>query len=152
MSRLSLENIPTDTEASQDENQIHETLYVKNKYDVTKAKQVELDQWKKEDIYTELIDEGQDCISLRWVLNEKVANGEKLVKVRLCARGFEEEQLFKTDSPTCCKEGLRLTCCIISSNKWSLNSLDVKTAFLQGKLIERTVYVRSPKEAQTNKE
>ena len=58
MSRLSLENIPTDTEASQDENQIHETLCVKNKYDVIKAKQVELDQWKKEDIYTELIDEG----------------------------------------------------------------------------------------------
>ena len=45
MSRLSLENIPTDTEASQDE-------------------QVELDQWKKEDVYTEHIDEGQDCISL----------------------------------------------------------------------------------------
>ena len=27
----------------------------------------------------------------------------------------------------------------------------MKTAFLQGKLIERTVYVRPPKEAQTNK-
>ena len=52
MSRLSLENIPTDTEASQDENQIHETLLVKNKYDILKTKQVELDQWKKEDVYT----------------------------------------------------------------------------------------------------
>ena len=67
MSRLSLENIPTDTETSQDE-------------------QVELDQWKKEDVYTEHIDEGQDCISFRWVLKEKVANGEKLVKTRLCAQ------------------------------------------------------------------
>ena len=91
LSRLSLENIPTDAEASQDENQIHKTLLVKNKYDILKAK---LDQWKKEDVYTKLVDEGQDCISLRWVLKEKVANGEKLVQTRLCARSFEEEQLF----------------------------------------------------------
>ena len=61
--------------------------------------------------------EGQDCISLGWVLKEKVVNGEKIVKARLCVRGFEEEQHFQTDNPTCCKEGLRLTCCIISSNK-----------------------------------
>ena len=33
----------------------------------------------------------------------------------------------------------------------SLNSLDVKTTFLQGKLIELTVYVRLPKEVQTKK-
>ena len=88
---------------------------------------------------------------MRWVLKEKIIDGEKIVKARLCARGFEEEQCFRTDSPTCCKEGLRLTCCVISSNKWLLNSLDVKTAFLQGKLMERTVYVRPPKEAQTDK-
>ena len=64
MPRLSLKNIPTDIEASQDENQIHETLLPKNKHDILKAKQVELDQRKKEDVYTEIIDEGQDYISL----------------------------------------------------------------------------------------
>ena len=84
-------------------------------------------------------------------MKEKVAKGEKLVKAKLCAQVFEEEQHFRTDSPTYCKEGLCLTCCIISSNRWSLNSLDVKTAFLQGRLIEQTVYVCPPKEAQTNK-
>ena len=68
ISSLSLQNIPTDTEALQDENQIHETLFVKNEYDILKAKQVELDQWKKEDVYTENNDEGQDFFSLRWVL------------------------------------------------------------------------------------
>ena len=120
--------------------------------DIAKAKQAELDQWKKEDVYMEHIDEGLDCcISLRWVLKENVATGEKLVKAILCAWGFEEEQHFRTDSPTCCKEGLHLKCCIISSNKWLLNSLDVKTAFLQVKLIERAAYVGPPKEAQTNK-
>ena len=57
MSRLSLENISTDTEASQNKNQIHKTLLVKNKYDILKTKQVELEQWKEEDIYMEHIDE-----------------------------------------------------------------------------------------------
>ena len=68
----------------------------------------------------------------------------------MCVRGFEEEQCFPFDSPTCCK-GLRLACCVISSNKWLINLLDVKTVFLQGKPIERTVFVRPPKEAKTDK-
>ena len=37
---------------------MHKTLLVKNKYDILKTKQVELDQWKKEDVYMEHIDEG----------------------------------------------------------------------------------------------
>ena len=48
MSRLSLKNIPTDTETSQEKNQIHKTLLVKNKFDNLKSKQVELNQLKKE--------------------------------------------------------------------------------------------------------
>ena len=47
MSGLSLENILTDAEAIQDKNQIHKTLLVKNKCSILKAKQGELDQWKK---------------------------------------------------------------------------------------------------------
>ena len=39
---------------------------------------------------------------------------------------------------------------MITSNKWNLNSLDVKIAFLQGKVMERVVYVRPPQEANTN--
>ena len=39
----------------------------------------------------------------------------------------------------------------MSSRKWIINSIDVKTAFLQGKHLERTVIVRPPKEANTDK-
>ena len=151
MSRLSLENIPKSVETSQDETQIHETLLMKNNSDILEAKQKELEQWKKEGVYTEHTNQGQDCISLRWILKEKFVDDKKIIKARLCARGFEEERCFRTNSPTCCKEGPRLTCCVISSNKWPINSLDVKTAFLQGKPIEQTVFARSPKEAKTNK-
>ena len=65
--------------------------------------------------------------------------------------GFEEDQDFRTDSLTCSREGFRIVTFFITSNKWELNFLDVKTAFLQGKLMEQTVYVKPPKEASTNK-
>ena len=39
---------------------------------------------------------------------------------------------------------------MIVSNKWTLNSLDVKIGFVQGKVIERTVSVRPQKEASPN--
>ena len=104
---------------------------------------IKLNQWRNEQVYDEIDDLGQQCISLRWVMKEKVVSEKKIIKARLCARGFKEEQNFRTDSPTCSREGLRLSCCIISSNQWTLNSLDVKTAFLQ--------VLCPPKEANTNK-
>ena len=58
---------------------------------------------------------------------------------------------FRTDSPTSSSEGLCTACCLISSNHWILKSLGIKAAFLQGKKIDRTLYVRPPKEANTNK-
>ena len=94
MSKLSLENIPKSVETSQDETQIHETLLMKNNSDILEAKQKELEQWKKEGVYTECTNQGQDCISLQWVLKEKFVGDKKIIKARLCARGFEEEQCF----------------------------------------------------------
>ena len=41
--------------------------------------------------------------------------------------------------------------CLITSKKWQCNSLDVKTAFLQGKELEREVLVKPPQEAKTDK-
>ena len=138
-------------EISDDETQIYETLITTNKTHQQEAKMIELDRWRNEQVYDEIDDLGQQCISPRWVMKEKVVNETKIIKACLCARGFEEEQNFRTDSPTCSREGLQLSCCIISFNRMTLNSLDVKTAFLQGKIMERTVFARPPKEASTNK-
>ena len=43
---------------------------------------------------------------------------------------FKEEQSFRTDSLSSFREGLHLSCSVIASNKWSVNLLDVKIAFL----------------------
>ena len=69
------------------------------------------------------MDSGQECISLRWVLKEKLIDNKKITKARLVARGFQEEQDYRTDSPTCSREGLRLACTIVPSNHWLSNSL-----------------------------
>ena len=67
-------------------------------------------------------------------------------KARLFACGFQEVQNFCTDSATCPRESIRVAFAIISSKGWTLNSIDIKDTFLQGKEIEKTVYVKPPEE------
>ena len=115
------------------------------------AKDNELDNWKSNDVYREVNDQGQDTVSVRWVITAKVVDQNVTCKARLCARGFEEEQPFRKDSPTGSREGLRLTLSVLASKGWELNSLDIKSAFLQGKEIDRVVHIKPPPEANTNK-
>ena len=80
----------------------------------------------------------------------KIKGGKVVHKARFVARGFEENnKSLQTDSPTCSKESLRLLLCIISCHSWRLHSLDVKSAFLQGANMEREVFIKPPKEANT---
>ena len=51
-----------------------------------------------------------------------------------------------TVSPTCRRESLRLLFSITATNKWTIKSLDIASAFLQGKAIDRLVYLIPPKE------
>ena len=70
----------------------------------------------------------------------------------MVARGFEEESLdIRTDSPTICKKNFCLVCNIGVSNGWTIHSLDVKAAFLQGSKIERAIHLLPPPEANTTK-
>ena len=117
---------------------------------VCEAKSKELNNWKQQNVYKEEKDAGQQCISVRWVITRKIVNGENITKARLCARGFEEIQDFPKDSPCCSRIGIRTLFTLIASNEWKIKSIDVKTAFLQGKEIERVIYLRPPKEVDTN--
>ena len=110
-----------------------------------------MQQWKLQNVYTEVEDCDQETMSLRWVIRPKLIDGVSSVKARLYARGFEEEKLYRTDSPTASREGKRVSLSLIASNGWTLNLFDVKTAFLQGRPIERDLYVPPPKEAKSTK-
>ena len=72
----------------------------------------------------------------------------------MVAKGFQDQdsELIRSDSPTCSKESLRVVLAIIASQGWSCNSMDIKTAFLQGKQFERTVYLVPPPEAKVTKD
>ena len=111
--------------------------------DCIEAKKVELKKLSEFDSYEIVSDEGQYRISCRWVLWYK---GEE-VRARLVARGFEELQNVRSDSPTVDKCNIRLLLAICASEKWTLESSDVKSAFLQGQHLNREVVVKPPKEA-----
>ena len=133
------------------ETEIVETFHVETLQDTLDAKYKELESWKKNDVYEEVDDEGQHCVSVRWVLIPKMIEGKLQTKARLCARGFEEILTFRTDSPTCMRESVRIVVIIIVSHMWILHSIDYKTAFLQGKQIDRVLYLRPPCESKTTK-
>lgn len=121
------------------------------KESVQNAKRKELDSWKSNNVYQEVQDEKQPYITCRWVITSKVVNGVSVAKARLVARGFEDSEVKgrQTDSPTCSKESIRVVLAIIASKKWKCQMLDVKTAFLQGKQLERDIYIKPPTEAET---
>jgi transposase InsO family protein len=80
------------------ETLVNATLLTINKSRELDAKKIELEQWKTMDVYQEVDDTGQDCMSLRCVMKEKINdNGKQTMKARLCVRGFEEEFTFRTD-------------------------------------------------------
>ena len=78
------------------------------RHDVLEAKQKELKNWIDHDVYEEVEDKGQNYISVRWLMTEKSSDGKLIVKVRLVACGYEEENKdsLRTDSPTISKDNL----------------------------------------------
>ena len=119
---------------------------------VIRAKQLELNNWKQFGVYEEVPNKGQPVLSVRWVCTEKSVNNETKVKARLVARGFEETESVRADSPTGSKDTLRIFMSIMASKGWKCKSIDVKAAFLQGNRIERDVFLIPPKEAGCSKD
>lgn len=113
-----------------------------------KAKQVELQKLKEFDTYEEVENVGQDCISTRWVLWQK---GDE-VRARLVARGFEETTKVPSDSPTIGKSSMRIFLSFAASNKWTVKTTDIKSAFLQSNKLDRDVYLTPPKEAEVDQD
>ena len=70
----------------------------------------------------------------RWVIEWKRKEGKRIIKARLVIKGFAEQNQHQLEcnSPTATRLGHRLILQTSASKKWSLTSLDVSTAFLQG--------------------
>ena len=116
------------------------------KPEVIEAKDKELENWKTFNVYKEVEDKGQKTISTRWVITEKTIDRNKVVKARLVVRGFEEEDKVQSDSPTAAKSTLRLVMALAANEQWKLETIDIKAAFLQGKELDRDIFVTPPKD------
>src|SRR5215469_1745322 len=116
------------------------------------AKMKELSNWRENDVYSEVEwDDKKKLISTRWVVTEKEKDDGKKWKARLVARGFSEQFSEGCESPTSTPEGIKLVLATIIRNGWRLKSLDVAAAYLQGRAIERELYLRPPKEIKSEK-
>ena len=110
------------------------------------AKVAELQKLKQFDMYEEVKNCGQYTLSTRWVITKK----DEKMKARLVVRGFEEEFMMRRDSPTVGKGTMRIFLAIVACKNWTVKTTDIKSAFLQGKELRRDVYIKPPKESDTD--
>ena len=86
---------------------------------------------------------GRKAIKNRWVFDIK-SDGRK--KARLVAKGFSQVEGIDYDevfSPVVCFETVRIMFALAALSGWQVSGLDVKTAFLYGKLDEE-IYMEQP--------
>ena len=115
--------------------------------EIIHAKNDEIEKWIEKEVYTEVQDAGQEKLTTTWVVTSKLVDGKVCIKARLVVRGYEEDhENIRSDSPTCQKDNIRILLAIAVSKQWIIHSLDIKAAFLQGKNIERELYIQPPKE------
>ena len=74
-----------------------ETLMIMDEVSFENAKKEELESWKNNHVYTEIEDNGQSCVSTRWVCTLKETKDEVKTKARLVVRGVEG--IGKDDNP-----------------------------------------------------
>ena len=124
---------------------------IKTKPGVDKAMKDEIRKFEQFGAFKTVNDDGQYAIKTRWVVteHEDESKGYKL-KTRLCMRGDKEKDVdtVRADSPTAHKDTLKLALSIAANEQFDLISADIKSAFLQGKSLDRKVFVIPPPEAK----
>ena len=112
---------------------------------IEEAKEIEIQNWRNFNVFEETVDKGQSTISTRWVITEKKnVDNTPIIKARLVVRGFEEEDRSQCDSPTASKSTMRTFLLVSANEGWAPQTIDIKSAFLQGKPIERDIYIQPP--------
>ena len=123
------------------------------------AKMAELQSWQHNKVFVpialeEIPVENPNVITSRWLLKVKDDSQGDICKykARLVVRGFldKDKDVVEKDSPTVNKITLRLLIVYAITHSYKLHTVDIKTAFLQGKPYgsdTRLVYVQPPQDA-----
>ena len=118
------------------------------------AMKAELDKYKSFGAYEEVEDKGQHRIPIRWVVSKQIDSGKNQpIKARLCIRGDLErnKSSIRSDSPTAAKETLKIALMIAANEGFTIKSIDIKSAYLQGNDLKRDIYVQPPGESESKK-
>ena len=91
---------------------------------------------------------GANIVGCRWILAKKYDADGNLAKykARLCAQGYSQIEgvdYTNTFSPVVSSASLRAVLTIAASEDMEIHCMDIKTAFLHGKL-EEDIYMRQP--------
>ena len=89
------------------------------------------------------------AIGSRWVLEYKSGNGKggPVEKACFMVKGFTQVpgcDFGRTFAPVACQSSIRIIAAHCAKEDWELHSLDIKQAFLHGK-VEEDVYIRQPR-------
>jgi hypothetical protein len=117
------------------------------KPEIQAAMKSEILKFEKFEAFEEVDDQGQHRIPIRWVITEQKDDGKNQpFKARLCMRGDLEKgkENVRADSPTASKETLKLALIVAANEGFNVKAIDIKSAFLQGKSLERQIYVSPP--------
>ena len=137
-------------------SEISESFFVENREGILQARRNEIQSWISNDVY-EVVDRnsvpiGSNVVTSRCVETLKLqTDGTRKPKCRIVARGFEDLQKenLTVESPTATKLALRMFVQFAVDNGFTPKHIDIKTAFLQGKVFSdnenRTVYVKPPR-------
>ena len=124
-------------------------LPIKERPEVIEAKEKEVENLKKYEVFEKVKDEGQQLIGTRWVITQKENHdGQKTqFKARLAARGLQEVEKVQSDSPTALRDSFRMFLSLAATTKiQKLRSIDIRAAFLQSDKLKREVFVRLPED------
>ena len=113
----------------------------------------EIAKFKSFNAFKEVKDEGQKSIPTKWVVTEQPNSGKnEPYKARMCIRGDLEKgkEAIRSDSPTASKEAIKLALIIAANEGFKVQTGDIKSAYLQGDVLDREIYVRPPPEADAH--
>lgn len=88
-------------------------------------------------------------LDTKWVFSKKEIGNKELCKARLVVLGYQQkDQIEDVYSPVVKMQTLRIFLSIALKRNYKINQMDVKGAFLYGK-IEELVYLKLPKGCET---
>ena len=111
--------------------------------EVIESKAKELEKWEMYKAFKEVDLTNQHVLGSRWVVVEKP---DGRVKSRFVVKGNEERGDPRSDSPTVSKDSFKMFLAICANEGFRLKSFDVTTAFLQGKPLQRDIFIKPPLE------